>query len=76
MECYYNFANFPEVAKEQLYNNNIGVLDLESMKNRVSFDEQFIRYNDEEGKEQKEKNKIVNESEFLGIGEHIIYAGG
>jgi hypothetical protein len=66
MEVYYNFANFVEYGKEQLFNDKIGALDLESMTNNISPGAPFPL----------NEGEYISESDVLGLGEHIIYAGG
>jgi len=69
MESYYNFANFVEVGKEQLYDNKIGSLDLETMidSNSNKFLSVFPL----------NKGENVSLSDITGLGEHkIVYAGG
>jgi len=62
----YNFANFVEIAKEQTYDNKIGSLDLETMKIDKS-PGAYLPLN---------KGENIKESDLLGLGDQIIYAGG
>jgi DNA polymerase type B, organellar and viral len=69
-EGYYNFGNFIEGNKEQEFNDKFGSFDLETM----AIEDSKIKANGARGRE--EFNIPIKESDLLGLGEHIVYAGG
>jgi len=65
-EGYYNFANFFEKNREQDFDDKIGSLDLETMTNEDPLNVYNI-----------DKHNIpIKDSDLLGLGEQIVYAGG